>query len=111
MLPRRDAPMIDTRLSCTLCALAVCSLLTLAGCGSKEPSDSKAGATPATTPATTASLPKNADPAPAIPGLKTFREAVLQDVPEGEQRPPDTTVTGKSLGKLYERIAGREGAP
>lgn len=83
------------------------SLLLLAGCSSRE--ETKSAAVP--TPATTVSLEKNADPAPVGPIFKKFREAVLQEVPEGEQRPPDATVTGKSIGKLYERIAGKEGAP
>ncbi len=37
--------------------------------------------------------------------LKTFREVAIGEVPDGENRPPDTTVTGLSVGKLYEQVA------
>src|SRR6478752_2112292 len=37
--------------------------------------------------------------------LKSFRDVALSDVPDGEQRPPDVTVAGKSVGKLYEQVA------
>jgi cyclophilin family peptidyl-prolyl cis-trans isomerase len=53
-------------------------------------------------------LEKKQAPTPAV---RPFREAVVSEVPEGERRPPDVTVTGKVVGKLYEEIAGRDGAP
>lgn len=37
--------------------------------------------------------------------LKPFREVAIHDVPQGENRPPDTTITGHSVGKLYEQVA------
>lgn len=39
------------------------------------------------------------------PVLKSFREVAHSDVPDGEQRPPDVTVAGKNVGKLYEQVA------
>ena len=41
----------------------------------------------------------------------SFKDAVLFDPPEGEQRPPDRTAAGKNVGALFEEIAGQEGAP
>jgi peptidyl-prolyl cis-trans isomerase B (cyclophilin B) len=40
-----------------------------------------------------------------------FKDAVLFEPPEGEQRPPDKTVAGKNVGALFETIAGQDGAP
>jgi cyclophilin family peptidyl-prolyl cis-trans isomerase len=55
-------------------------------------------------------LSKDSPTTPA-PAIRPFREAVVTEVPEGERRPPDVTVTGKVVGKLYEEIAGRDGMP
>jgi peptidyl-prolyl cis-trans isomerase B (cyclophilin B) len=40
---------------------------------------------------------------------QSFLEATLQEPPEDESRPPDETVAGKSVGKIYEQIAGKNG--
>ncbi len=40
-----------------------------------------------------------------------FREAVLFEPPEGEQRPPDKTCAGKNVAALFEQVAGQEGVP
>ena len=37
---------------------------------------------------------------------QTFAEATRQDPPADWQRPPDTTITGKSVGKIYSEVAG-----
>jgi cyclophilin family peptidyl-prolyl cis-trans isomerase len=40
------------------------------------------------------------------PNLPAFKDAVILDPPpEDEQRPPDMTVNGKNVGRLYETIA------
>jgi hypothetical protein len=39
-----------------------------------------------------------------------FKDAVLFEPPEGEQRPPDKTLAGKNVGALFEEIAGHDGA-
>lgn len=44
-------------------------------------------------------------PLGAGPMLRPFKEVIVSEVPEGEQRPPDTTVTGQVVGKLYEQVA------
>ncbi len=46
----------------------------------------------------------------ADPTFVPFFQAVRLDPPEEEQRPPDTTASGKPTGKLFEQIAGKEGA-
>src|SRR5438105_4847767 len=43
---------------------------------------------------------------PADPRLQqTFSEATRQEPPSDWQRPPDMTLTGKSVGKLYTQVA------
>src|SRR5713101_3518139 len=44
------------------------------------------------------------------PRLKqSFQDATLQEPPEGELKPPDQTAAGKSIGRIYEEIAGPGG--
>jgi len=40
---------------------------------------------------------------------QSFQDATGQEPPDGESRPPDQTVAGKSVGKIYEAIAGPGG--
>ena len=54
----------------------------------------------------------HAAPAPAATETKpdprlnqSFAEATLTEPPDGAQRPPDVTVTGKRTGKLYTEVA------
>jgi peptidyl-prolyl cis-trans isomerase B (cyclophilin B) len=74
-------------------------------------------APPDTLPAAAPSASAGAPAAPSLPAALTralhqpFREAVLLEPPEGEQRPPDVTLAGKVVGKLYEAIAGTEHQP
>jgi peptidyl-prolyl cis-trans isomerase B (cyclophilin B) len=35
---------------------------------------------------------------------QSFAQAVSQDIPEGQMRPPDMTKAGKGVGKLYEAV-------
>ncbi len=44
-------------------------------------------------------------------GAAAFKDAVLFEPPENEQRPPDKTVAGMDVGALFERIAGQDGTP
>ena len=75
------------------------ALAIVVGCGKKdEPKDVSVAAQGV-------ALEKKSTPTLAI---RPFREAVVSEVPEGERRPPDVTVTGKVVGKLYEEIAGRD---
>src|SRR4051812_5555600 len=87
---RRSAPLL----------LVSLAFLGTAGCGSRTDDP------PRVAPGTIVSIGKpSAQFDPANPGLKPFREAVLHEVPPGEQRPPDSTAVGKSVGKLYEQVA------
>src|SRR5262245_36946122 len=38
-----------------------------------------------------------------------FKDAVLFEPPDGEQRPPDKTMAGKNVAALFEAIAGDDG--
>jgi cyclophilin family peptidyl-prolyl cis-trans isomerase len=44
------------------------------------------------------------------PSFVPFNKAVRLDIPDGEQRPVDKTASGKVSAKLFEQIAGKEGA-
>jgi cyclophilin family peptidyl-prolyl cis-trans isomerase len=41
---------------------------------------------------------------------KSFKQAVLLDPPEGQQRPPDLTFAGKNLARIFEAVAGKGNA-
>jgi peptidyl-prolyl cis-trans isomerase B (cyclophilin B) len=74
--------------------------LSLAGCGKKEaPSEAAAPAVKAEAPAESARDLN--DPLFQQP----FAEATLAEPPSDTERPPETTVTGKSVGKLYTQIS------
>jgi peptidyl-prolyl cis-trans isomerase B (cyclophilin B) len=61
--------------------------------------------------APTPNAKKEMTPPPANDRLhQSFLEAVSLDPPEGQLRPPDKTKAGKNVAKLYEKIAGRDGA-
>lgn len=72
------------------------------------------------------SKPAKDEPPPAAPSLpvhpakrvvkdddgrlaQTFTTATVQEPPEGESCPPEETVTHKSVGKIYEAVAGHGG--
>jgi peptidyl-prolyl cis-trans isomerase B (cyclophilin B) len=40
---------------------------------------------------------------------QSFQDATLQEPPDGELKPPDQTVAGKSIGRMYEEITGPGG--
>ena len=100
-------PAILSRVACPTLAALLGSFLA-AGCGSRTEDAKVAETAP---PVILSKESRPAEPEAGLPGLKPFREAVVHEVPEGEHRPPDATVNGKSVGKLYEQIAGRDGAP
>ncbi len=39
-----------------------------------------------------------------------FKDAVLTEPPDGEQRPPDRTFAGKNVAAIFEQISGADGA-
>lgn len=73
----------------------------VAGCRSKSESEDKPPAM-AVNPASKADLPP-------LPRPQGFNEATVQEPPEGEFCPPEITATGKSVGKIYEAVAGKNG--
>lgn len=89
-------------------------IATVAGCGKNDAHpDAKAASNTATTnsprPIRVTTVAPGA--APAINGAPAFKDAVLFEPPENEQRPPDMTATGLNVASLFERIAGTEGTP
>jgi peptidyl-prolyl cis-trans isomerase B (cyclophilin B) len=89
----------------------------LAGCGKPAPpaepgqaaaqsGESAPGPRAAGEPAARPGQPK-LDPRLEQP----FKDAVLLDPPPDAQCPPDVTKAGKVVGKLFEAVAGRDGAP
>src|SRR5438034_2802330 len=52
---------------------------------------------------------RNSTPANNDPSYVPFNQAVRLEAPDGENRPPDVTVNGKVVGKLFEQIAGKGG--
>jgi cyclophilin family peptidyl-prolyl cis-trans isomerase len=68
----------------------------LTGCGHKEPGAQQGDG----------SAQGNNTEAPGDPRLRqSFAEATLADPPAGVGLPPETTVTGKSVGKLYTEVS------
>jgi cyclophilin family peptidyl-prolyl cis-trans isomerase len=89
--------------------LAWCWLVAASGCGQK-PAEG-----PDEPPSKPASVPPPAKGAPVAqaramdPQLhKPFKEATIAEPPENQWL-PEVTKTGKSIGKLYETIAGKDG--
>lgn len=94
--------------STRLLALAL-AFATACGCNKQDPNDPKVvveqGNNVPGDPVTVGSAP----PSQFAHLHKPFKEAVLPEAPEDQQRPPDKTITGKSVPRLYEQIAGVEG--
>jgi cyclophilin family peptidyl-prolyl cis-trans isomerase len=75
----------------------------LLGCGQDQPSSEQQAETPKQA-ATTASSPSAAAPTPPDPRfLQTFAEATRAN-PPSDWQPPDLTLTGRSVGKLYTEV-------
>ncbi|HXG09352.1 MAG TPA: peptidylprolyl isomerase [Gemmataceae bacterium] len=74
----------------------------LVGCRRSEPTPEPEPPPPAPAPAVQNAAPK---PPPLDPRLhQSFAEATRADPPADWPRPPDTTLTGKSVGKLYTEV-------
>ena len=72
----------------------------LIGCGQQKPAQDDAA-----TSADDASRPETASSIALDPHLhQPFAEATISEPPEDWHRPPDTTLTGKSVGKLYVEV-------
>jgi cyclophilin family peptidyl-prolyl cis-trans isomerase len=96
-----------------LCAVGVCILQ--AGCGQnaeKQAANPRSGPGNGATPAITSQQDGGTTPASGFPAISLlpFKDAVLFEPPEGEQRPPDKTMAGKNVGALFEAIAGQDGS-
>jgi cyclophilin family peptidyl-prolyl cis-trans isomerase len=80
----------------------------LAGCG-KQPAAGQEGAAPSS-PDSVAQDTQTIGSAQGAPGAleprlhQPFQQAIIQDPPESQMRPPDTTKAGKAVGKLYETV-------
>jgi len=79
--------------------LALWTAATLAGCAGREAPKENVSAQ------TSAAAPAPEQPAAAVPLdprlHQSFAEATVEEPPADWQRPPDLTMTGKSIGKLY----------
>jgi peptidyl-prolyl cis-trans isomerase B (cyclophilin B) len=94
--------------------VSVCCWLA-SGCGKNvDKKDAGRGASAENKGAAVSVQAKSVEPAAAaLPGaaLLPFKDAVVFEPPEGEQRPPDKTVAGKNVGAVFEAIAGQDGVP
>jgi peptidyl-prolyl cis-trans isomerase B (cyclophilin B) len=95
-----------------VCAAAASLLLSGCGKNADGPAANHGGAAETENPAMAVPAPKiGPQSLPALAALMPFKDAVLVEPPDGEQRPPDRTVAGKNVGALFEEIAGQEGTP
>jgi peptidyl-prolyl cis-trans isomerase B (cyclophilin B) len=82
--------------------------LGLAGCNKQgEQEDTQGGGNSNSAVAADSQKPKEAEPAPPRDAQhQAFADATRQgdNPPEGAERPPDTTCTGKSVAKLYAEV-------
>src|SRR5438876_2636667 len=77
--------------------------ISLAGCAPNHPNGDATEKT--TAGASAGDTGTDEKPIPADPRLqKSFAEATRPEPPADGQRPPDLTLTGKSVGKLYREI-------
>jgi peptidyl-prolyl cis-trans isomerase B (cyclophilin B) len=103
MTPRSNRQRSAARLALAGLGLA----LGLAGCGRQAPATDDGKSKPAA-----AGASANPTAAPGQGQLADrlhvqFAQAVLLEPPEEQERPPDRTKAGKSVGKLFEVIAGQ----
>ncbi len=102
-------PIWSPALGLTLFAAAALALI---GCGKSDdpaPPDRPAAAVGPSAAGTAPARPKAVAALPVSrPRLqKPFKQAVLLDPPEGQQKPPDLTIAGKNTALIFEAIAGR----
>jgi cyclophilin family peptidyl-prolyl cis-trans isomerase len=82
------------------------AIFTVAGCGKKSTDSSSSENRTASPPASVPSTPAGESPAKQETHdrlQETFLEATREEAP-ADQRPPDRTMTGKSVGKVYGRV-------
>ena len=86
-----------------MAASAVLLSACLSGCQRHQPAlEGPAEATPVT------QSDAGGSAVPADPRLhQAFTDAIRQEAPADWQRPPDLTLTGKSVGKLYTQVVGK----
>lgn len=85
-------------------AISIVSVV-LTGCGRKEPSSDKPGDPPPVSVSVPPQAAKETAPVNHDPKLhQTFAQATTAMPPDGVDRPPDVTMTGKSVGKLYKDV-------
>jgi len=82
------------------CAAATVLAVILAGCGQQKPAQESSA------PSSDDAARQESSPAVALdPNLhQPFAEATTSEPPEDWHRPPDTTLVGKSVGKLYMEV-------
>lgn len=98
------------------CTLFTTFLLTSAGCGPKSEPAAKAkpdGEAPQVEIKKEDVKEKitGATLGPPLVFSASFRDAVRLDPPDGELRPPDFTMGGKNVAKMFEAVSGRDGKP
>ncbi len=81
-------------------------LLAPTGCGGSGKAADSGGEGKADTPAADVATVSQKSTSPLE---QSFLEATVQEPPEGEQRPPDTTRAGKSVGQLFDAVVGKQG--
>jgi peptidyl-prolyl cis-trans isomerase B (cyclophilin B) len=90
-----------------LTAVALAGVLLAAGCGKGgDPQTGDPGSPTLQVNSPSAGVPTHLDPRLHRP----FKQATFQEPPGEQQRPPDVTAAGKVVWKMYEEIAGQEGA-
>lgn len=85
--------------------------IVISGCGKKPDDAAVKPTTPGDQPASLVVQPKTGATPGGTATQMAFKDAVLFEPPDGEQRPPDRTMAGKNVAALFEQIAGQEGAP
>lgn len=84
--------------------LAGLLLFPLTACGGHK-EEPRAAANTQSTAAADKPAPESTAPVAVDPHLnQSFADATLAEPPVGDLRPPETTLTGKSVGRLYEQV-------
>lgn len=89
------------------CAWIAVWMLALAGCGQKPAENKVSDASASAVVADSGPASSAAAPGPEARLQQPFLDATTQDPPPGWQRPPDTTLTGKSVGKFFTDVTRR----
>lgn len=107
----------------TICVVVLAAGLMVhsTGCGSREATPDTKSPEVAVSPTVSSAKESDSTPQRAVVGQpvsisnerdrlhQAFKDtAVWEQAPEGELRPPDTTITGKNVVKMFETIAGAD---